>query len=46
MNSPSIIPSTEAVLAIWQSSTPARGTLMPGNDEYNVIASENERVQQ
>jgi hypothetical protein len=35
---------TEA-LAIWQSSAPAR-TLAPGNDEYNVIASKNERVEQ
>jgi hypothetical protein len=35
---------TEA-LAIWQSSTPARA-LAPGNDECNVIASENERVEQ
>ena len=25
---------------------PGRGTLMPGNDEYNVIASKNERVEQ
>jgi hypothetical protein len=30
---------TEAALGVC-------GTLMPGNDEYNVIASENERVEQ
>jgi hypothetical protein len=37
---------TEAALAIWQSSTPGRGMLMPGNDEDNLIASENGRVEQ
>ena len=33
-------------LATWQSSTPARGMRAPGDDEYNVIASGSERVQQ
>lgn len=32
---------TEAASATWQSSSSVRGTLVPGNDEYNVIASEN-----
>lgn len=31
-------------MAIWQSSTPARGTLMPGNEKYNVVAFGNERI--
>jgi hypothetical protein len=35
----------KARLVIRQSSTPARGTVVPVNDEYNVIASDNERVQ-
>jgi hypothetical protein len=37
---------TEAALAIWQYTTLARGTLMPGNDEHNVSVSKNERVEQ
>jgi hypothetical protein len=36
----------ETALGIWQSSTPARGPLAPGNDEYSVIAPKNQRVEQ
>jgi hypothetical protein len=36
---------TEAALGVWQLAAPAQVTLASGNDECEVIPSENERVQ-
>jgi hypothetical protein len=41
-----IIDGEEATILRGVNWKPGRGTLMPGNDEYNVIGSENERVEQ
>jgi hypothetical protein len=41
-----IIDGQEATILRGVNWKRGRGTLMPGNDEYNVIASENEEVRQ
>ena len=37
---------SKAGLAIWQSATPAGGTLVPANGEHKVVVSENKGTRQ